>query len=365
MIDFEAPQREADTIEQLLQTLRDLPDSDAHVLDMVSGRIGREIDAEIDFSVAGKSIVLLVEVKKSVYPRDVHQVLWQLNRYTPNFGSEHRKNIVPLLAADSISPGARDVLKNEGCGFFDRGGSLYIPARGAYVYIEKPPARSHQKIVGGLFKGKRAQVLHALLMNPGAWFGVKELADLAHVSPAMTSETLTAVERFDWLVIRGKGPSKERRLKSPEAMLDEWSKRVRETSKAPKYRRFYVPRKKPEELAQQLTEACDALKLDCVLTQEAAAQRYAPFLTSISRTVCRLKPGRAVDELYAALEARPVTEGANLDVLETTTESEFLFKVRLDGVWLASPVQVYLDLLQGGGRGQEMAEHLRAERIGY
>jgi hypothetical protein len=32
---------------------------------------------------------------------------------------------------------------------------------------------------------------------------------------------------------------------------------------------------------------------------------------------------------------------------------------------LASPIQVYLDLLRGEGRAKEMADHLRQEQIGF
>ncbi|MEX3960053.1 hypothetical protein [Trinickia sp. EG282A] len=42
-----------------------------------------------------------------------------------------------------------------------------------------------------------------------------------------------------------------------------------------------------------------------------------------------------------------------------------MFRQQDDGVWLASPVQVYLDLLRAEGRAKEMAEHLRKERIGF
>jgi len=41
-----------------------------------------------------------------------------------------------------------------------------------------------------------------------------------------------------------------------------------------------------------------------------------------------------------------------------------LFRERISDAWLASPVQVYLDLLRGEGRAKEMAEHLRKERLG-
>ena len=78
-----------------------------------------------------------------------------------------------------------------------------------------------------------------------------------------------------------------------------------------------------------------------------------------------MAPGGAADAVLSALNARVVTEGTNLIVIETNSQGEFLFKERVGSLWLASPVQVYLDLLRGGGRAQDMAEHLRRERIGY
>lgn len=66
-----------------------------------------------------------------------------------------------------------------------------------------------------------------------------------------------------------------------------------------------------------------------------------------------------------ALDARVVSEGANLIVTETKSAAELLFRQQVGGAWLASPIQVYLDLLRGEGRAKEMAEHLRRERIGF
>ena len=76
------------------------------------------------------------------------------------------------------------------------------------------------------------------------------------------------------------------------------------------------------------------------------------MLADISRNL----PDRPIDV---------VTEGANLAIIETKSTGELLFREQVDGVWLASPVQVYLDLLRGEGRAKEMAEHLRREMMGF
>lgn len=73
----------------------------------------------------------------------------------------------------------------------------------------------------------------------------------------------------------------------------------------------------------------------------------------------------AADEAIGELGACRVTEGTNLVVIEATSPGELLFRERVDGIWLASPIQVYLDLVHSEGRAKEMADHLRRESIGY
>jgi len=88
------------------------------------------------------------------------------------------------------------------------------------------------------------------------------------------------------------------------------------------------------------------------VTHEAAAQRYAPFLSSVSQVRCRVAPGRGAEEALGAVDARLVTEGANLAVIEAKSG----FREKVDGTWLASPSRytadcerVLLTLLRGLG----------------
>jgi len=354
-------------IDRLLKTLEELPDVHVQLPISSSGGGGNQhsLDAEIRFEVAGRMFVLYVEIKKSLYPRDVRQILRQIKQ----FGAFERLNdgedtTIALLAAESISPGAKELLRNENVGFYDTGGSLFIPARGAYFYIDRPPPKPLIRSIRTLFRGKRSQVLHALLIRHGEWFGVKMLSELAKVSPATASETLSELERFDWLSSRGNGPNKERRLVEPGALLDEWSKQML-AERELQYHRYFVPSTNPEALAGEIARVCERHDVEYVITQEMAAQRYTPFLSRVSQVVCRMVVGRAAENAVSELGARVVSEGANLMVIETKSQGEFLFRERSNHVWLASPVQVYLDLMRGHGRAEEMAKFLRREKIGF
>ncbi|ESY64005.1 hypothetical protein X743_32115 [Mesorhizobium sp. LNHC252B00] len=359
-------ERAKETLDALVRALQELPHAHTALVSVrhALGSSAHELDAEVSLSIADKDVVLLVELKKTVYPRDVRQILWQLNHARNEYATNRKQDVVALIAAESISVGARDLLRAENVGFFDRGGSLFVPAKGAYLYVERPVPKTLEKSIRSLFTGKRSQVLHALLVRHRHWVGVTELSKMAEVSPGTASETLTALEQMEWVSTRGQGPAKERCLADPSGLLDEWQTQVQTSRRSLTRRRYYVPGTDADTLAHRLASLCDATGVEYVLTQDAAAQHYAPFLSSISRVACRVAPGKAAGDVLANLEARVVTEGANLDIIETVSRSEFLFKEQKERLWLASPVQVYLDLLRNEGRSRDMADHLRKEVLG-
>ena len=362
---FESTLTERELIARLVDALRELPEVEADLAqEPAAQHSDRGYDAQVDLHVAGKPFVLLLEAKKVVFPRDVRQVIWQLRAASHGRPTGQRENPLPLLVAESISPGAKELLRSERVGYYDSGGSLYLPAPGAYLYIDKPPPKALAKSVRSLFTGRRAQVLHALLVRHQKWFGVTELAQQATVSPATASQVLTELERFDWLVVRGQGPGKERHLREPAALLDAWAKQLATIRPSP-VRRYYVPGTKADTLATRIGQVFDAHEVQYAISHEAAAQRYAPFISHVSQVRVRVLIGGNADAAIGDLDARVVNEGANLGVIEAKSSGELLFREQIDGLWLASPIQIYLDLLRGEGRSKEMAEHFRKERIGF
>lgn len=348
-------------LERFLQALRELPD--VHIEHEVREPVlpaHRRTGTEIQLSIAGKTVCLLVETRKAAYPRDVRQLLWQFKELRQTY----QPGIQPLLVTEALSPGAKELLQAERVGYYDSGGSLFLPTPGAYVHIDRPPPKVVEKSMRSMFSGRRAQVLHALLHRHQDWFGVTELAERAGVASSTASDVLSELERFDWLESRGQGPGKERHLLQPGELLDAWARQLA-VARAPALHRYYLPGLKTNALLERLGETLGAYGLAYAVSHEAAAQRYAPFLSSISQVRLRMVPGADVDAALAQLDARPVTEGANLALIDAKSGGELLFREWVDGVWLAGPVQVYLDLLRGEGRARDMAEHLRQERLGF
>jgi hypothetical protein len=58
------------------------------------------------------------------------------------------------------------------------------------------------------------------------------------------------------------------------------------------------------------------VEIDYAVTHEAAAQHYAPFLSNVSQVRIRLPAGSATEAALGELGARPVSEGANLVVID-------------------------------------------------
>ena len=357
-------------VDQFLVSLRTMPGVHVHLLSELpwSPRAlpTRPFDAQVALAVGGTTVNLLIEVKRSVYPRDVRQAIWQIKDYLRH-RSPHApegSQTVPVLIAESISPGAKELLKSERVGYYDSGGSLYVPAEGVFFYIDRPVPKPLSKSIRSLFSGQRAQVLHALLTHHGEPHGVKELADTARVSTATASQVLSELERHDWVVSHGLGPNKKRHVIEPGALLDAWVKQHAALS-APPMHRFFVPSFRAEGLVEKMAHVFATLEADYAITHEAAAQCYAPFLSTFSRVHCRLLAGPIAEQALRELDARVVSEGMNLAVIEVASLDGLLFRNRIDSVWMASPIQVYLDLAHGGGRTKELADHLRRERIGF
>lgn len=353
---------ERELIDGLIEAISTLPGGEAWLegREVAIAPRGR-VDALVNASIAGRPLQFLIEAKREAFPRDVRETVWQLRNYLAHLPDQARE-VVPFFVARAISPGAREILREEGVGFFDMGGTLFIPARHAFVHIDRPPPRKSSKAFASLFQGQKARILHEVFSRRSEWLSVKQVAEDTGVSPATASATLSEMERREWVDVEGAGPSKLRRLRAPQQLLDAWSTYIAD-QKPPNLQRYYVSGTDAAALSHRLDEACQRADAAYAVTAEAAAQAYAPYLSTISQLRCRIAPGPSQQDALDILRARPVSEGWNLGIIDTRASSDVIVGERRDGVCLASPLQIYLDLLQGSGRSKEMAAHLRAERL--
>jgi len=325
----------------------------------ISGRL--QPDVIFQLKIGDQEISIIAETRGDVFPRDAREVVWQLKQHQRDFASSNQ-HFVPMIIARSVSEGARSFLRDEHVAYYDLSGSLYIGVGDTFVLIDKPKSKRAKRKDVNIFKGTRAQVLHALFARADEWVSGSDIAEEAAVSPATVSQTFKDLERRDWLQAKGEGPAKRRRLIRPDVLLDAWRDSIL-VEPATKQSRYYVPNMKPEDMAKKIAGENYDDDCDLEITGQFAAQSYAPFLSNISNLAVRVTDKRSREWLLSVLGAREVSEGANLTVIDA--KSKRLSRGVSDDPerLLASPLQVYLDLLEDHGRSKEMAAHLRSQKL--
>lgn len=325
----------------------------------MSGR--QRPDVIFQLKIGDREVSIVAETRGDVFPRDAREVIWQLKQYQLDLASSNQ-HIVPMIIARSVSEGARSFLRDEHVAYYDLSGSLYIGVGDTFVLIDKPKSKRIRRKDVNIFKGTRAQVLQALIARQSEWVTGTEIAEDAGVSPATVSQTLKDLERRDWLQVKGEGPAKRRRLIQPDDLLDAWRDSIL-VEPANRQSRYYVPRMKPEDMVHKIQSEHDHNDYDLEFTGQFAAQSYAPFLSNVSNLAVRVTDKRSREWLLSVLGAREVSEGANLTVIDAKSKQLSRGVSDDDERLLASPLQVYLDLLEDHGRSKEMAEHLRSQKL--
>jgi hypothetical protein len=92
-----------------------------------------------------------------------------------------------------------------------------------------------------------------------------------------------------------------------------------------------------------------------VLTGFAGADRLAPY-TRYQRIHAWIQ--QDVEALAQSLGLKAVSSGANISLYLPQDESVFFDMRQVGETCVASPIQVYLDLIHSGGRGEDAAQHL-------
>lgn len=309
-------------------------------------------------------MTIVVAAKAHGFPRDMRAAADQLAhcaahaRYAPD-----GVTVVPMVVAPAISPGGRAVLRERGVGYWDRGGTLYLKLPGALYDIERPPPPAAERRRRAPFRGRAAQVVHALLHEPERAWHVGELAAAAEVSPYTAHQVLTALERELWVDKEGSGPRAVRHLREPGALLDAWADAHRLEDYA--FRSFHAWAQSPAALRRQVIGALEAAGVAYALTLAAGAELVAPFATDSGRLTV-LVPARAdLAGVIREVGLRPAEEGDNVAFLAAGDRAPLLFRQRGEDVWVASDAQLYRDLWAWPRRGREQARHLRAERLPY
>jgi len=271
-----------------------------------------------------------------------------------------------LVVARKTTEEARRLLEEQGVGVIDTQGNMRIEFPGLFLWTEGRPApatREDQKEPPVKLTGKAGVAAQALLHEPQRRWQVHDLANAANVSVGLAHRVLARLERENLIEVEGGGPKRTRRVENPSALLDLWAEEMRDRGvrQLRAFRLARDPRAQAKTLSRSLTEA----KIEHAVTGPAGAARLAPFITAIPVTDIWVTDTVPLNDVVVAAHAEVVQDGHNIVLRQVAGDAPLEFRTKVDDVWTADPLRLFLDLRQDPRRGREQADRLRHEVIGF
>lgn len=298
----------------------------------------------------GETSALVFESKRIVERRDLARIRSALES-TLDAPSGQSTGI---LAARYLSPPVRAELNELGLSYIDATGNMRITLDTPAIYIgdrgaDNDPWRGAGRPRGTLKGEPAARVVRTLVDYNREW-GIKDLVNEAGVSVG------AAYRVVDYL--RAEGLIQERR--SPgEIVVGDWVRLLREWSRdynlIEKNRvRQYI---EPRGVSAFLARAAESPSAPYAVTGSVAAATWAPYAPARSVFIY-------VSDAEAAAQTwnlRPSEAAPNILLIEPKSARDVVFtntSRNENGLILAAPSQVAVDLMNGPGRNPAEAEEL-------
>jgi hypothetical protein len=293
---------------------------------------------------SGESVLLLVEAKRSMNTRDVPLVLESLQRSAAIARAEDA--VVPMVMARYLAPATRDRIAAGGAGYVDATGNVLLSSDNPTLVLrdrgeDRDPWRGRGRPRGTL-KGEPAARVVRALVDFAPPYTVPDLAARAGASTGATYRVVEFIEGEGLLTRTPYGPISEVQWRP---LLERWSQDYGFAA-SNAVQTFLEPRGLGA-LTELLEESRD---LEYVVTGSLAAERMAPYAPARLATIY-------VRDLASAqtLGLRLVESGANVALAAARYDVVFDRAQTIEGLRIAAPSQVVVDLLTGPGRNPSEA----------
>jgi hypothetical protein len=288
---------------------------------------------------------ILLEYKASGQPRIARQAAHELKDQLAKGLGEYG-----VFSAPYISPQAAAVCKEFGIGYLDLTGNCLLSFETIFIQREGiPNSRIQRRELRSLYSTKAERILRVLLSKPNQSWKTKDLAEAARVSFGQVSNVKKLLANREWLDTNQEGI----RLNNPAAALDDWAIQYRFSRNQTI---DYYALTDVVESERKLAEVCRKEGIRYALTAFSAAARVAPAVRY--QRVAAYIDGD-LDYLTASLEWKQVSSGSNINLLVPYDEGIFFDAREIEDTSLVTPVQIFLDLQNYRGRGQEAAQAVR------
>lgn len=331
----------------------------------------------IKVKIGGQTKIFLCEVKSKGEPKYLFNAIGQLSLAVKQFPQAYAVVIVPTLSREG-----RQVMRESGLGYLTLDGEAFLkfdsifvdrsPVRTSLEEIAKTPAKEQRRSKAGLavaknlletsipkrkgrilnfpFTAKASRVVRAFLQEPDKAWTVSALADKADVALRLALLVINTLDEKGY-VKKERGATRLIKLKE---LLEAWAQQYR-FSKVNEVKSFYCMARTFSEFQDMLRNLPPPLKDNYCLTMYGGAALVAPYLRFNANY---LFIRGDIDDWIKALDLRPVQSGPNLMLAIPFDDSVFWRRQEIQGVQVASNIQIFLDLYNLNDRAREQAEVL-------
>jgi len=336
---------------------------------------------------------LVCDVKSSGQPRIAREACLSLAEF-----AKKDQRAYPIFIAPYISPAAAGICDEYKAGYLDFAGNCRLAFDSVFIQKEGfPNPSAATRDLRSLYSPKAERILRVLLASGPREWRTQELADAAQVSLGQVASVKKLLADREWVESGpagfglsgyapgsaesgGSGGSERYGFGSGSRvgsgnlggsadgtsgpvqvavipLLTEWARAYRPERNSSS--EFYSIKPIPEVEAK-LSALARSKKQQIAFTAFSGAARLAPAVR-YQRATAYIAQG--VADIAEELALKRVNSGANVTLIEPYDDGVFFGARELAGSPVVSPIQIYLDLMQIRGRGEEAAAAILEEVI--
>lgn len=293
----------------------------------------------------GTHTKIVVHAKRLLDVRDVTPLEEHLERFL-KFGDS-----TGMVVARYLPPSVRDRLTQFGLSYADATGNILVRTESPALFVSDrgenaDPWRGRGRPRGTLKGEPAAKVVRSLLDRSGPW-KIRELVSESGASTGSVYRVIEFLEAEDLIKRTENGL-----LNSPDwpALLRRWSLDYQFRTSNMTTR--WIAARGLEDLLGRMRKSTVQ---DYAVTGSIAAAHWAAYAPSRSAMIYAADPQTAAEEWGL----RPAESGVNVLLAKPAYGVAFKGAIsRQDGLRLAAPAQVAVDLMTGPGRAPSEAEEL-------
>jgi hypothetical protein len=211
-------------------------------------------------------------------------------------------------------------------------------------------------MVQNIFDIKSSRIIRVLLVHPGRSWVLRELAKEAQISLGMSYYVTSSLAQMGYIT---RNKSNRLILTDPYRLIRQWAASYNYLF-LNKFSDYYTFDTEFETFLSRLTKLPDQVRGKYALTLHSAAWLIAPYVRPTDFHIY-IHPDSGRKELAAFtenLDISPIERSGNVKLVTPYDEGVFYCSKLVNGVRTVSSVQLYVDLYNHPGRGEEAAGKL-------